>query len=438
MCQRTYERADHLSRHLKSHENSRSFRCQQCPKSFNRVDLLSRHVQSHERNALHGRGRPQIRRTDRAGQACLACAAAKVKCEDRKPCGRCQSKNITCETSSVVSHQPHISIQDSLGSPPARQSVDGNIRSILVSQIVTDHDAFDGPGDEAADGIAISADMYLETVTPRSYAGAVNLPPPQPADPTGVPDAAFGMPSFQLDSSQFDFDAAANGMLFIPNPADFNNQIFDFDFHDFDFSMAEVQDMERRSSVNKGSGSIEAASRRHAAFVRSPWLWTPAPQDHILSDQDHLTLDVEDIPSPLTNRSPGLLPNIPSCGIPVIDTGLRDKMFYLISSMHKYTNRAPSFPSLNILNHIIEAFFIRHSYQIDHWIHVPTISLKDVHPEFIIALVTAGTTVIAVPEIWKLGLVLQDVIRVTVGELVTRPEYLNARMLTPVVGKRKQ
>ncbi|OAL06968.1 hypothetical protein IQ06DRAFT_209976, partial [Phaeosphaeriaceae sp. SRC1lsM3a] len=43
ICNRMYERADHLNRHLDSHRNERSFRCAECPAAFNRKDLLSRH-----------------------------------------------------------------------------------------------------------------------------------------------------------------------------------------------------------------------------------------------------------------------------------------------------------------------------------------------------------------------------------------------------------
>ncbi|KAF2629061.1 hypothetical protein BU25DRAFT_390093, partial [Macroventuria anomochaeta] len=43
VCHRSYERADHLNRHLDSHRNERSFRCEECPAAFNRRDLLLRH-----------------------------------------------------------------------------------------------------------------------------------------------------------------------------------------------------------------------------------------------------------------------------------------------------------------------------------------------------------------------------------------------------------
>lgn len=37
VCKRVYERADHLTRHLKSHENARPYECTRCPKRFNRA-----------------------------------------------------------------------------------------------------------------------------------------------------------------------------------------------------------------------------------------------------------------------------------------------------------------------------------------------------------------------------------------------------------------
>ncbi|EUC42412.1 hypothetical protein COCMIDRAFT_103578 [Bipolaris oryzae ATCC 44560] len=36
VCHRTYDRLDHLNRHLDSHRNERSFRCKECPAAFNR------------------------------------------------------------------------------------------------------------------------------------------------------------------------------------------------------------------------------------------------------------------------------------------------------------------------------------------------------------------------------------------------------------------
>lgn len=41
ICKRVYERADHLTRHLRSHENARQYQCTRCPKRFNRAYVSS-------------------------------------------------------------------------------------------------------------------------------------------------------------------------------------------------------------------------------------------------------------------------------------------------------------------------------------------------------------------------------------------------------------
>jgi len=96
ICNRNYERADHLNRHLKSHENARPYRCTKCPKRFNRADLLNRHNNSHERYANSDKSL-RVSRYDRVTTACNACVASKSKCQEQKPCIRCISRKIPCE-----------------------------------------------------------------------------------------------------------------------------------------------------------------------------------------------------------------------------------------------------------------------------------------------------------------------------------------------------
>ena len=153
-------------------------------------------------------------------------------------------------------------------------------------------------------------------------------------------------------------------------------------------------------------------------ILRSPWLWTPAQKDGIFRDQENLALDENTNISALSPMSSASMANIPTCGFPVLNARERDKMFYMVSTVETYSSHIPGFPSLEYLNHIVEAFFVRHSYQVDNWIHIPSLSLSDIIPEYLIALVVAGSTVISVPAIWKMGLALQDVVRNKIGELV--------------------
>ncbi|KAK7553806.1 hypothetical protein IWX50DRAFT_638784 [Phyllosticta citricarpa] len=87
-CNRSYERADHLSRHVTSHQNARVFKCSECSKGFNRRDILRRHEAAHERNEIEGKPESK-RRVGRATRACEACAQSKSKCDESRPCKVC-------------------------------------------------------------------------------------------------------------------------------------------------------------------------------------------------------------------------------------------------------------------------------------------------------------------------------------------------------------
>jgi hypothetical protein len=99
-CKRRYSRPEHLARHIQTHTLGKRFFCQICGKAFARADLLKRHTANHEND---GDGTKKRRRVDaspgsgRVSHACRSCAAARVKCEENKPCQRCQKKGLTCE-----------------------------------------------------------------------------------------------------------------------------------------------------------------------------------------------------------------------------------------------------------------------------------------------------------------------------------------------------
>lgn len=75
---------------------------QVCGKAFGRADLLKRHRANHDDDGK-GIKRRRINSSPGAGRvahACQACAKARVKCEEVKPCSRCRSRNLTCEYAS--------------------------------------------------------------------------------------------------------------------------------------------------------------------------------------------------------------------------------------------------------------------------------------------------------------------------------------------------
>jgi hypothetical protein len=433
ICKRSYERADHLNRHLKSHENARPFHCSRCPKRFNRADLLSRHLATHDRHASRDPDRPLIKRTDRAAEACLACAASKSKCEDQKPCRRCRTKNIPCETStSSLSAQARASKSDKTG------VASGGRHESISAQANQKNDAeqFNAAYHLSSTALSESPGIFRTGGTPFSPSGQ-GLQEPMIASDGNIHSSLIAnneMPSTALYASagmdELSFNEM-NDMLFLPNVSGFN-QDFDFSFWDFNFegvqlpntnSPADLVVAQHSTPSNSGTASKVArdVSRDYAAFKRSPWLWTPAQKDHQLSDSENLALDEVSITSGLTPSSTSSFSVEKSTQNPHLDASLRDRMFALVLkiTMNNSAKSVPTFPPLDILNHILHIFFVRQSYQVDHWIHAPTFSAAKVCPHLIMALVSAGSTFISVPAVWKMGLALQEVVRLAVAELVS-------------------
>lgn len=77
----------------------------------------------------------------------------------------------------------------------------------------------------------------------------------------------------------------------------------------------------------------------------------------------------------------------------------------------------PSFPSLQLLEDLVDVSLLQDSYAIDSFIHAPLFEPKKTRTELLLALVAKGAGFVALPPIWRMGLVLQEVVRFAVGEV---------------------
>ncbi|PQE22019.1 c6 transcription factor protein [Rutstroemia sp. NJR-2017a BBW] len=446
ICARSYERADRLSRHMKTHENARQHQCQRCRKSFNRADLLNRHMTTHLRHdSGEDSGRRVIQRAERAGQACVACASAKARCEDEKPCLRCRKRNIECKVANSSLDYARRNTPDSSELDHGSVSSGSNTRDVTEGQSVA------GAAQQAQQRVANVFDKpsTFQHQQDISFRTATSNPiginnglvgnrvsyPPIISEPMPSQLQNYGIHLVPNDGVQLGFDNFLNEMLFTPHAAHFNNQDLNINFNDlafydeqlFAFTEDNINEITMAETTTQAPVPNRDVRAGYAAFKRSPWLWTPVQRDGVLRDEENLGLDDSSI-SALTPRSPAANYNIPSCGFPTIRHSMRDKMYYLVCTMDRRTRSIPSFPSLAVINHVVEAFFMRQTYQIDNWIHVPSMIYQDVMPEFLMSLVVAGSTVISIPAIWKMGLVLQDVVRVKLGELFDRENSATRRL----------
>ena len=76
----------------------------------------------------------------------------------------------------------------------------------------------------------------------------------------------------------------------------------------------------------------------------------------------------------------------------------------------------PSFPSLQLLEDLIDVFLLEDTYAICSHIHIPSFDSRKTRTELLLAMVARGAAFISFPPIWKMGMVLQDVVRYAIAE----------------------
>ncbi|KAB5547201.1 hypothetical protein GE09DRAFT_1130310 [Coniochaeta sp. 2T2.1] len=388
ICKRVYERADHLTRHMRSHENARPYACTRCPKRFNRADLLTRHETTHDRDS-DGKTRTHIRRSDRAAEACLNCAASKAKCDDQKPCGRCRTKNLTCQASArrtstyKTAVDDHSAISPSDGISMASGSRGGDASRVPDSGVPYGHDS--------------------NVATTYNHGGGGDLASEPPYMNNGY------QPDVMMDGISDDL-AYFNPVHTYFQDMDFTS--FDLNFDAFvipaiDATGPSPQSISINSSKASGRNHARDASRRHAAFRRSPWLWEPEAKDYVSREKQGLQINEESI-----NTAAALerLVDVPSRR-PNMSHNTRDKLFAMIVSEHKDPARVPSFPSLELLNYLLQADFAHGDHMCDDFFHAPTFDPEDTLTELLASVIASGATFISVPAIWQFGYAMQELVR---------------------------
>lgn len=193
---------------------------------------------------------------------------------------------------------------------------------------------------------------------------------------------------------------------------------FDLPFDTFVIPPIDPQGPSPQSSSTATSkpGRIVArdASRGYAAFKQSPWLWEPELKDYVSREKQGLHLNEEAI-----NNSAAFekLVDKPSQR-PKLGLATRDRLFAMILGEHKEGTRVPSFPSLDLLNYLVQAHFAHEEHQCDSFMHASTFNPDDTLTELLGSVIGSGATFISVPAIWQFGYAIQEIVRVRMERLV--------------------
>ncbi|KAI8682882.1 hypothetical protein NCS56_00411800 [Fusarium sp. Ph1] len=354
ICRRVYERADHLTRHLRSHENARPYQCSRCPKRFNRADLLTRHETTHDRDGA-AKDRPFIRRNDRAAEACLNCAASKAKCEDQKPCSRCRNKSLTCQMPARRGNQYRTS--------ESQAGVSPSDSSMVVSTTGNDSQVF--TAGDAAYALSQSAVAHqVQSIdNTAGYAGSSFL----------------GAPSVEATPDETLYFAAPRKLL--PDI----ELSWDMDFGGFTVPTSDLNGPSPR--LGNGTKRSSRQPRRDmaqedAAPQRSAWVVDSDTNGHA---------DASAFPS--------------RKALPII----RDGLFAMVLADSSNSRQIPTFPSAETLSCLLETFFTQQDQKWDAFIHRASFDTSAATLELVSAIISSGAT--SAPTTWQFGLALNEVLR---------------------------
>ena len=407
ICKRVYERADHLTRHLRSHENARHYQCSRCPKRFNRADLLTRHEATHDRDA-GAKTRPLIRRSDRAAEACINCSSSKAKCSDEKPCTRCRSKNLHCQMPARRGVQYRTSDADIPASPSDASSAAPVPAGDQPFPLVSEH-------------------LVLPEADHGSAAGSSGMPNGPMFHGEGVPN--------QVPLATHGYTSEM--MFFNPLQNPFQDMDFNWNFDFKGFTIPPQRDANNQQppqtsvtpeSKNSSRTVERDASQGHAAFMRSPWLWDPGVADYV--SRAKVGLEMSDESFSHTLARPALTND--QLRHLRISPSSRDAVFAMVLNQHPHNKQPPSFPSLELLNYLLQAHFVQDERQCDSFLHMPSFEPDAAIPELLGGVIANGAMYISVPAIWQFGLALQEVVRIAVGLRVRDGRLILPRpFLTP-------
>ncbi|KAF3020219.1 hypothetical protein E8E14_011603 [Neopestalotiopsis sp. 37M] len=262
---------------------------------------------------------------------------------------------------------------------------------------------------------------------------------PQPADV--AEDTSHEAFTSMLESQDEMHVDATDGMYtaemgwdFFNSPIDtfnFENNLdfhFDENFGNLNFEMVlpnqsdQMPMVELVSEANHRPNLMEAGSKGlqltgphtmidasgYEAFQRSPWLWTPVRHDHAYAEGSQLSVnEIQMMESPEVNEVRGTDHCVPK----MMDSAIRDDIFSLVLKFSSSDVKIRSFPSFRFLNILMQAFFVKQSASVAPWLHSASFEPETAKIELVASIVAAGATLFAVPHIWKMGLALQEIVK---------------------------
>ncbi|KAI7354837.1 benzoate 4-monooxygenase cytochrome-like protein P450 [Hortaea werneckii] len=409
--------------------------------TIERRDLLNRHRAAHWKTD----NEPLRKRT---GRACEACIKAKTKCEEQRPCARCKSRDQICQesegrrTSINQAASPDLTDDSPSTAQGGFEQFAGNGGSHAYSQAFNGYrEATNGIGAEAIGNLSQvgSAEQPLPT-TSSSQMEEANLL--LGLNSRNLNESGLG-PSQALDHD-FHSTAFANADVNFPDffeqimmpegggrhqytaPFDISNftQDLPIDSCDFDFSLLSTGLTRPSTASGHRQGHTNRTDEtphsdihlRTKAFEESPWSWShwiPERYSHAFSGQEEINVQENRVHSADQLTSPASIRIMHFD----IEQPARDRMIRVVTKVAHRHLAMPSFPSLELLEDLLDVFISQDSNEITSFIHAGTFNSQTARTELLLASVAAGARFVALPQVWKMGLVIQEVVRLAIADV---------------------
>lgn len=411
-------------------------------------DLVKRHISSHQQNTA-GSGKSAAQGLQhRVSQACKACASAKLKCEEKKPCGRCRSKGISCEYSLPESlhgfESPSSYLLGTFLTLPYSR-----YRHVL-KRFQENHTTPESYGSEVVnmrqDDTCYQPPTRVSTATPTTQ---LSLPETsaqiQSMEVTNqghcstFTNDGCNMGAMELTENYFpnfiqdmimpppdeQFPCMDNsGYLYPPqNPRGFmdygretNLELNDRDFghlHDFKQENAVIIDRLTNGASAEQMEEKNPEPRNLAigaeAFKKSSITdWTPGQHNSSYEEQGNLSLSTDAFIQATRMVSGRILVT------QRLALSSRDKILAMVLDTCVPVNRprtVESFPSTEILDGLVQCFCYFHSQQTDTWIHIPSLNPDTIMTELLGMIIAAGAVRTPIIAVQKLGFALMESVR---------------------------
>ncbi|KAM5349874.1 hypothetical protein ACJ41O_006379 [Fusarium nematophilum] len=313
------------------------------------LDLLKRHAAGHEADASNGkRTKRYHHQGPRVSRACKACATAKLKCDNEKPCARCQQRGF------VSLPEPESQLEDLI-----QHDMSGFLRGVITPTVT---DAMPPPDW-----------LDLDSFGPR------------------------GLLDFTIDGCP-DFDDSDLGFL---DQLCNNSSTINLQPH---FSPVNNDGFPGPGSTRKHVAlGVEAFSRSSLGN------WLPDHQDHGDAEFEHLSILSVDGSSPDTRLKLDSRYLVENVSRTARDDVLA--MVLATCRPERISTVTKAFPQPELLEDLTQSFFSHYRRRPDSYVHVPSFRPNAGKPDLLAVIAGAGALLTDITSLHKLGLAFQEAVR---------------------------